>query len=187
MDPNVLHNITYGMFVVSSNKGGSFNGQIVNSVFQVTAEPAAVAISINKQNLTHEFIEASRQFSVSILNDEAPLNFIGKFGFKSGRTIDKFKDTNFKILQNGLPVVVDYALGFFSAKAVNKFDCGTHTLFLGEVLSGELIKAGKPMTYAFYHQVKRGATPQGAPTFIKDESLAADSDSMRLGTNFLKE
>jgi len=187
MDLNVLHNIHCGMFVVSSEKLGKFNGQIANTVFQVTSEPATIAISINKQNLTHEFIEASKRFSVSILSEDATLNFIGKFGFKSGRSTDKFKDTAFKILDNGLPVVIDYAIGCFSVKVVNTFDCGTHTLFLGEILASEMLKAGKPMTYAFYHQEKRGSTPQSAPTFIKNESFAADSDGGRLGTNFLKE
>lgn len=179
MDLNVLRNISYGMFVVSSDKSGKFNGQIANTLFQVTSEPVTIAISINKQNLTHEFILDSGRFSVSILAEEATLNFIGKFGFKSGRSTDKFKDTAFKVLDGGLPVVTDYAIGFLSAKVINKFDCGTHTLFLGEMVSGELLKSGKPMTYNFYHQVKRGSTPQAAPTFIKDESLFASAKRMQ--------
>lgn len=187
MDLNVLHHISYGMFVVSSNKGSSFNGQIANTVFQVTAEPAAVAISINKQNLTHEHIEASRQFSVSILNEEAPLNFIGKFGFKSGRSTDKFKGTAFKVLDNGLPVVLDYTIGYLSAKVVNKFDCGTHTLFLGEIISGVLIKSGKPLTYSFYHQVKRGSTPQSAPTFTPPlQNIQNTKSEFNEGAGFIK-
>jgi len=85
MDPNVLHNISYGMYIVSSNKGDLLNGQIANTVFQVTNEPITIAVSINKQNLTHEFIEASSCFSVSVLAEDTPLKFIGKFGFRSGR------------------------------------------------------------------------------------------------------
>jgi len=80
MDPNVLRNIGYGMYIVSSNKGELLNGQIVNTVFQITSEPITIAISINKKNLTHEYIEASNRFSVSILSEDATLPFIGKFG-----------------------------------------------------------------------------------------------------------
>ena len=54
MDLNVLHNIGYGMYVVSSNKGDLLSGQIANTVFQITSEPVTVAVSINKKNLTHE-------------------------------------------------------------------------------------------------------------------------------------
>ena len=56
------------------------------------------------------------------------------------------------------------------AKVINKMDCGTHTLFLGELVSSQILKTGKPMTYAYYHEVKRGTTPPKAPTFIKGES-----------------
>ena len=99
MDPYVLHNISYGMFVISSFKDKAFNGQIANTVFQITSVPVTIAISINKKNFTHECIEASSRFSVSILDEETPLEFIGKFGFKSGKQEDKFKNTGFKVME----------------------------------------------------------------------------------------
>ena len=89
MDPNVLHNLSYGMYIVSSNKGDLLNAQIANTVFQITSEPVTIAISINNKNLTHEYIESSSRFSLSILDENTPLSFIGKFGFKSGRTENK--------------------------------------------------------------------------------------------------
>ena len=169
MDPNVLHNIGYGMYIVSSNKGELLNGQIANTVFQITSEPVTVAISINKKNLTHEYIESSKRFSISILAQETPLSFMGKFGFKSGRSEDKFKNTKFIKLDSGCPVVTENALCYMEAKVINRFDCGTHTLFLGEMTDSKMLNTGKPMTYDYYHQVKRGTTPENAPTFIKSE------------------
>jgi rubredoxin/flavin reductase (DIM6/NTAB) family NADH-FMN oxidoreductase RutF len=169
MDPNILHNINYGMYVAASNRGTSLNGQIVNTVFQITSEPVTIAVSINKQNLTHEFIESSKRLAVSILAEETPLAFIGKFGFRSGRKEDKFKGTNFKVLDSGCPAVLDYAIGYIELKVVNAFDCGTHTLFLGVMTDSKVLRAGRPLTYEYYHQVKRGTTPETAPTFIKGE------------------
>jgi flavin reductase (DIM6/NTAB) family NADH-FMN oxidoreductase RutF len=169
MDPNVLHNIGYGMYIVSSNKGDLLNGQIANTVFQITSAPVTMAISINKKNLTHEYIESSKRFSISILAQETPLSFMGRFGFKSGRVEDKFKDTKFIKLGSGCPVVLENALCYLEAKVINQLDCGTHTLFLGQVTDSKILKIGKPMTYDYYHQVKRGATPDTAPTFIKKE------------------
>lgn len=172
MDPNVLHNIGYGMYIVSSNKGDLLNGQIANTVFQITSEPVTMAISINKKNLTHEYIESSKRFSISILAQETPLSFMGKFGFKSGRVEDKFKDTKFIKLGSGCPVVLENALCYLEAKVINQFDCGTHTLFLGEMTDSKILNTGKPMTYDYYHQVKRGTTPETAPTFLKAEVVA---------------
>lgn len=170
MDPNVLHNISYGMYIVSSHRDGAFNGQVVNTAFQITSEPVTIAISINKGNLTHEFISQSNIFSISVLTEEAPLNFIGKFGFRSGRTEDKFKDVKYKKLASGCPVVIEHAVCYLEAKVAGRLDCGTHTLFLGQMAGAEIIKVGKPMTYDYYHQIKRGTTPSSAPTFIKAES-----------------
>jgi len=170
MDFNVLHNIGYGMYIISSFKERELNAQIANTVFQVTSVPATIAISINKQNLTHEFIASSGFFSVSILAQETPLVFIGQFGFKSGRNENKFQKVKYKLLESGCPVVLDNSLGYLEAKVVKQFDCGTHTVFLGQIQNSEILMAGKPMTYDYYHQVKRGSTPQSAPTFIPLET-----------------
>jgi len=179
MDQNVLHNIGYGMYIVSSNKGSLLNGQIANTVFQITSEPITIAISINKKNLTHEYIESSKRFAVSVLSEDTPLSFIGKFGFKSGRTEDKFKNTKFIKLNSSCPVALDNALCYFEAKVINQFDCGTHTLFLGQMTDSRILKTGKPMTYDYYHQVKRGTTPDTAPTFIKSEVVQSKGEAMQ--------
>ncbi len=169
MDPNVLHNLSYGMYIVSSFRAGAFNAQIVNTVFQITNEPITIAISVNKKNLTHEYIEASKIFTVSVLEQDTPISAIGKFGFKTGRSFDKFKDTKFRKLDSGCPVVLDNAICFLEAKVIDSFDCGTHTLFLGEMVHSEILKQGNVMTYDYYHQVKHGGTPENAPTYIKKE------------------
>ena len=47
---------------------------------------------------------------------------------------------------------------------------GTHTIFIGEVQAGEILLDGvEPMTYAYYHDVKRGTSPASAPTYLKQE------------------
>ena len=179
MDPHVLHNIGYGMYVVSSFKGDAINGQIVNAIMQITNDPVAIAISINKQNLTHEYIEKSCVFTVSILSEETPLNFIGTFGFKSGRVKEKFKGVRYRKLSSGCPVVLDYTIGYIEAKVTKQLDCGTHTVFLGELVTSKLLKTARPMTYDYYHQVKHGTTPKTAPTFIKGEGINIGGKSMQ--------
>ena len=97
MNFKALHKLGYGLYVVCSRKGDRLNGQIANTVFQVTSEPPTIAVSINKNNLTYEFITESKVLTVSILSQDTPLSFIGHFGFKSGRDIDKLEGINYKI------------------------------------------------------------------------------------------
>jgi len=87
MNPKALWQISYGIYIVSSKKDGKLNGQIANTVFQITSVPATIAVSINKKNLSHECISDSKVFTVSILSEQAPMSFIGTFGFKCGRTL----------------------------------------------------------------------------------------------------
>lgn len=172
MNTKALYELSYGMYVISSRKDGRFSGQIANTVFQVTSEPPAIAVSINKQNFTHEFIHDSRVFTVSILSRDAPLSLIGNFGFKSGRDIDKFAQVNYKLGKTGAPIVLDHTLGYLEAEVVNEVDVGTHTIFIGELVEAETLVAGEPMTYAYYHEVKRGAAPKTAPTYIEEKKVS---------------
>jgi flavin reductase (DIM6/NTAB) family NADH-FMN oxidoreductase RutF/rubredoxin len=168
MNLKALRNLSYGLYVVSSRKGDRFNGQIANTVIQVTSEPPTVAVCINKQNLTHEFITESKAFTASMLSQDTPLSFIGHFGFKSGRELDKFKDVNYKLGETGAPIVLDHSLSYLEARVINQVDVGTHTIFIGELVGADVLKEGEPMTYAYYHQVKRGTTPKTAPSYIEE-------------------
>ena len=172
MNLEALHRLGYGLYIVSSRKGGKLNGQIANTVFQITSQPPMVAVSINKQNLTHEFIRESKVLAVSILSRDTPLSFIGRFGFKSGREIDKFDGVSYIVGETQAPVVIDNTLAYIEARVIQEVDVGTHTIFIGELVAAEIIKQGEPMTYAYYHQVKRGTTPKTAPSYIKEEVAA---------------
>ncbi|HHW28679.1 MAG TPA: High molecular weight rubredoxin [Syntrophomonadaceae bacterium] len=168
MDLKALYSISYGVYVIASKDGDRLNGQIANTVFQISSEPPTIAISINKQNLTHEFIKKSGLFTVSILEETTPLSLIGQFGFKSGRDVDKFADVKYELTPQGLPYLIDNTLAYIEAKLIQDVDAGTHTIFIGEIIGAEVLKQGNPMTYAYYHQVKRGSTPPSAPTYHKD-------------------
>jgi len=173
MNLKVLYKLSYGLYVVCSKKGGKFNGQIANTVFQITSEPPTIAVSINKSNLTHEFIEENRMLTVSVLSQETPLSFIGHFGFKSGREIDKLEGINYIIGETQAPIVTDNTIAYLEARVTQEVDVGTHTIFIGELVGADIFREGEPMTYTYYHQVKRGTTPKTAPSYIEEKKEAS--------------
>ncbi len=178
MNITAFFKLSYGLYIVSTKKGEKLNGQIANTVFQVTAEPPLFAISLNKENLTTELIRESKVFTVTVLSKDAPMQFIGKFGFKSGKDIDKFKDTKFKMGKVvDAPIVLDYGISYFEVKVTKVVDTGsTHIIFIGEVVDADIIQEGEPMTYAYYHEIKRGKSPKTAPTYIKEKKEKEDSN-----------
>jgi len=169
MNLNALHRLGYGMYIVGSHKSGKLNGQVANTVFQITSEPPTVAVSINKSNLTHEYIKASQLFSASVLCQATPLPYIGGFGFKSGRDVDKLKGVNYKLGQTGSPIFLDNANAYLEAEVIQDVDIGTHTIFIGRIIAAEILTEDPGMTYEYYFQVKRGTTPKTAPSYIAKE------------------
>jgi flavin reductase (DIM6/NTAB) family NADH-FMN oxidoreductase RutF len=167
MKPEALYKIQYGMYVVGAKNGDKLNGQTANTLFQITSEPATVAVSINKLNLTHEYIQASKAFSASVLSQDTLLSFIGQFGFKTGRTVNKLEGVNYKAGVTGSPIILDNAVSFLEMKVINQVDVGTHTIFIGLVVDGDLLMDKPCMTYEYYRQVKRGTTPKTAPSYVE--------------------
>jgi len=165
MDLTLLYKMSYGLYIVSSSSGDKKSGCIVNTVFQITAEPPSIAVSINKDNFTSELINESGKFVVSILTEDASTNLIGKFGFKSGRDIDKFKDVGYKIAGNNCPAVIEGTTVIIECEVVNQVDLFTHTLFLAKIINLETVGNGIPMTYDYYHKVRKGTASKNAPTY----------------------
>ena len=164
IDLSVLCQIQYGVFIVSSFCNDKINGQIATVIFQITCEPIQIVTCLCKKNLTHQLIMESKIFGVSILSQDADLKFIGKFGFCSGRNSDKFADTNYKKTQTGTPLVLDHTTGILDLQVTQTIDVGTHTLFIGSLLTAEKLNDNIPMTYDYYHNVIKGKTHQNAPT-----------------------
>ena len=169
MNKNVLQKISYGMYILTSKNKDKVNGQIANALIQMTSDPITLCVCVNNNNLTHEFIEKSKVFTVSILSENTPMKLIGNFGFKSGRDIDKFEGMDYRIGKNGVPIVLNSVLGFLELELINQMDIGTHTMFGGKVTNGDILSDDNPMTYAYYHRVKGGKAPKSAPHYIEKE------------------
>ncbi|MFC2067437.1 flavin reductase [Chloroflexota bacterium] len=173
MNLKALQRLSYGLYVVTSRKNDKLNGQIANTVFQITSDPPTIAVSINKSNLTWEFIKESGVFAISILCEDTPLSFIGHFGFKSGRDIAKLEGIKYMTGQTKAPIVTDNTVSYLEAKVIQEMDVGTHTMFIGKIIDADILIDKTCMTYDYYHQVKRGTTPKTAPSYVEEQNEVA--------------
>jgi flavin reductase (DIM6/NTAB) family NADH-FMN oxidoreductase RutF/rubredoxin len=176
MNFDAFYKLECGMYIISTAHDGKLNGQLMNAMVQVAAVPPKIAVSLNKQNLTCQMCAKSGVFSVSVLDREPPMTFIGRWGFKSGRDTDKFEGINYRMGKNGAPIVLDHAVAFFEAKVTASLDIGTHMVLIGEVTEAEIISDVEPMDYNYYRQVKKGMTSKFAATYqAKPENAGAGS------------
>ncbi len=145
-----LFNIGYGLYVVTSRDEGRDNGLIVNTVTQVTNTPNRVAVTINKENYSHHVIQKTGVMNVNCLDVTAPFSIFQNFGFRSGRTADKFEGIPELRSANGLRFLPRHINSFLSLKVEQYVDLGTHGMFICAVTEARLCGSRGTMTYSFY-------------------------------------
>ena len=168
MNMNVFNNLSYGVYIITTLDGDRPTGCTANCAMQITNMPSTIAISINHDNFTNQCIEKTGKFAISILSVNSDPKMIGTFGFQSGKEIDKFEHTEYELV-DGIPVIKD-SCGYIICNVINKMETDTHTVFLGEVILGEVFEGmGDPMTYAYYHSELKGKSSKNAPTYVPEE------------------
>ncbi len=172
MDIRFFHSLSYGVYIVTSMEGDKPVGCTANSAMQITAEPAAIAVSVNRDNYTHKVIQDSGFFAVNVLSEASDPGLIGGFGFRSCREVDKFAGVPWH-KEQGMPVL-EGAKSWCVCQVTSQLETETHTVFLGKVMDAGVFDAAAPsMTYAYYHNVIKGTSPKTAPTYVDPAEVAA--------------
>ena len=149
-DLTALFNIGYGLYVVTSNDGKKDNGLIVNTVTQVTSVPNRIAVTINKANYSHHIIHQTGEMNINCLTVDAPFAVFEKFGFQSGRNVDKFAECEPLRSDNGLVFLPRYINSFMSLKVEQYVDLDTHGMFICSVTEARVFSDRETMTYTYY-------------------------------------
>ena len=166
-DMSALFNIGYGLYVITSNDGKKDNGLIVNTVTQVTNTPNRLAVTINKENYSHHVIKQTGKMNINCLTVDAPFSVFEKFGFQSGRNVDKFADCSPLRSDNGLVFLPRYINSFMSLAVEQYVDLGTHGMFICSVTEARVLSDRETMTYTYYHQnVKPKPQTEGKKGYV---------------------
>ncbi len=177
MDKKVLKNLSYGVYVVTSSYNKKNAGCTLNSVMQITSNPITIAISINHDNNTNKIISYSNLFAISILKETSDPKIIGEFGFKTSKDTNKFKNVEYKLIEN-IPIILD-SCGYIICKVIDKLETNSHTIFIGEVIKADGFTSDKPMTYKYYQEKLKGLTSKNAPTYQKEEQINEKSNNKK--------
>lgn len=175
MENAFLRDISYGMYIVSTQVQGKKVGCVVNTVTQITSKNPIISVSIHKENYTNQAIKERKKFAVSILSEETSAEIIGKFGFQSSKNIDKFAQIA-QLEVEEMPVVQEAICGYFIAEVIETVETQTHTIFLARVLEGERVSEKEPMSYGYYHKVIKGKAPKNAPTYVEEKAKSEEEE-----------
>ncbi|MCH7699252.1 MAG: flavin reductase family protein [Chloroflexi bacterium] len=154
-----LETLPYGLYVIGSrSEAGELNGMIADWVMQVSFQPRLVACSFENDATTLKNIRATTVFSVNVLPEDAG-ELAAKFAQPhdaskiKGRSEEARAVTHDKLRgvpyssgdQTGCPLLDD-ALAWVECSAEQFIPAGDHTLVIGSVLDGEVLREGEPLT-----------------------------------------
>ena len=151
MNMKAMYKFSYGLFVLTTAHEGKDNGCIINTAIQAASEPNQISIAVNKANYTHDLIMESMKFNVSVLSQEAKFDTFKRFGFQSGKDVDKFDGFDACVCaENGIYYITDGTNAYFSIDVQKTIDLGSHTMFIGVPAAMEVLIDIPSTTYEYY-------------------------------------
>jgi flavin reductase (DIM6/NTAB) family NADH-FMN oxidoreductase RutF len=134
------------LWLVTAAAGGRRGGLIATFVSQASIVPALprVLVGIARQHQTWQLIEASGAFALHLFGEEH-LDWVWRFGLRSGRDIDKLDGLPAVVGATGSPILSD-ALGWLDCRVESRMDTGDRTVYLAAVLRGEVTREGRALT-----------------------------------------
>ena len=151
MDRKAMYKLSYGLFILTAKEAEKDNGCIINTAIQAASEPNQLSICVNKANYTHNMIQRTGKFTVSVLSQNAQFELFKHFGFQSGRNTNKFE--TFKKCDRGINDIYYITEGtnaYISVKVIKTEDLGSHTMFIGEITDMEVLSDFASVTYEYY-------------------------------------
>ena len=169
MDNQALQKIGYGLYILTSRSNGKDNGCVVNTFVQLASSPLRFGVSVSKANYSCELLQESGEFNVTVLDESAGFETFTRFGFQSGKSVDKFSGMELPRSSNGLYYITENANACFSCRVLNSIDLGSHMLFIAEAVDMQLLnKDAETVTYSYY---QRKIKPQPAAKVAKAKTV----------------
>jgi flavin reductase (DIM6/NTAB) family NADH-FMN oxidoreductase RutF len=153
LDPEQLRHAmrawTTGVAVITATHDGRQYGMTVNSFTSLSLEPPLISVTLKKLTHTHDLVEASGEFSVTILSAYQK-ELSERFAGKQPEIKDRFADVPTETLLIHAPVIKG-GMAYFNCRVVNSMPAGENTLFVAEVISvsriGDGEGEGHPLVY----------------------------------------
>jgi flavin reductase (DIM6/NTAB) family NADH-FMN oxidoreductase RutF len=135
-----------GVSIVTSRLGETAHGMTVNSFVSISLDPPVVAVTMNTTARTHQLVDESGIFAVTVLGlAQQPLAEL--FAGRSEGHGDRFTGLETFSLVTGAPLLVG-GIAFLDCRVIHRHPLERSTLFLGEVLAVQsVVEEVAPLVY----------------------------------------
>lgn len=127
-----MRRVPSAVTVVTAEHEGQRRGLTATAVCSVSADPPQVLACVNQGGRAHACIAQAQAFAINYLSDaQAPLAMA--FSRQTLDPDERFQSEDWSTGAHGVPLLRN-ALVSFACRVVHSVDCGTHTVFVGEIL-----------------------------------------------------
>jgi flavin reductase (DIM6/NTAB) family NADH-FMN oxidoreductase RutF len=142
-----------GVTVVSSFHAGVRHGMTVSSFTSISLQPPLVLVSLSKDARTHDLVQRSGAFGVTML-DQTQSEISDRFAGRTTEDQDRFIDLDTFVLDTGAPFLVG-GLSYLDCLVIASQDIGDHTIFVAQVIALQIGADGAPLIYydRSYHRL----------------------------------
>lgn len=123
-----------GVVVISTGCGEQLHAMTANAFMSGSLRPPLVVVSVGHRARMHDRLMQAERFGVSVLSDEQEPHSRHFAGESQSWLAPRFTE------MDGLDgvVLLERAVARFALRMADRYPCGDHTLFLGQVLAFSL-------------------------------------------------
>jgi len=149
LDPEQLRHAmrawTTGVAVITAEHDGQRYGMTINSFSSISLDPPLISVVLKKLTHTHDLVEKSREFAVTVLSaDQGAIS--DRFAGKIPDVTDRFDGVPTETMSIEAPLLKG-GMAFFDCRIVSSQDIGENTLYIAEVVAVRGTGDGDPLVY----------------------------------------
>ena len=140
LDDQLVNRLTWkipnALALIGSRSGEERNGMTASWITQLSMEPVLIGVGVENTAVTHRLISEGGSFTVNLWNAEETRVFV-KFSKPATYADGTLNGRAVREATTGAPVFEE-ATAWMDCEVRHALDLGTHTLFVGELVDGDI-------------------------------------------------
>jgi flavin reductase (DIM6/NTAB) family NADH-FMN oxidoreductase RutF len=151
----VFGHFATGVTVVTTAVDGWLHGMTANAIASLSLDPLLLLVCVDKTAHAHGQLEQAGRFGVNILADDQE-EVSRLFAATSDPEQGRLQGAAYHLGPHGTPVV-EGCLAYVECSVTDRYPGGDHTIFIGAVLDGEVLRETPPLLFyrGGYRRIER--------------------------------
>jgi flavin reductase (DIM6/NTAB) family NADH-FMN oxidoreductase RutF len=142
---SIIGHFPTGVTVITTAAGEELQGMTANAVTSASLDPMLVLVCVDKGTHTHRVLEDGGVFVVNILGEHQE-DVSRLFARRAEPEIGTLRGQRFVLGATGAPILED-CLAYLECKVAYRHEGGDHSIFLGEVIDGGMVRDARPLVF----------------------------------------